>query len=225
LKIDRSFVRDITSDPDSAAIARAIIAMAHSLNLRVIAEGVETEGQLSYLRSQGCDGIQGFYFSRPVSSVEMEKNLIANRKLEFSTGSDSTPGRTLLLVDDEPHVVMTLEKILGNEGYNILTADNAETGFELLATNRVGVIVADLCMPDMPGTEFLTRVMKIHPEIVRILISGRADLDSLSDAVNRSAIFKFIIKPCKDDLLRENIRAAFMYYEMATERDIVMQNT
>jgi EAL domain-containing protein (putative c-di-GMP-specific phosphodiesterase class I)/ActR/RegA family two-component response regulator len=221
LKIDRSFVRDITSDPDSAAIARTIIAMAHSLNLRVIAEGVETEGQLCYLRSQGCDGIQGFYFSRPVSAMDMEKILFENRKLVFTPGSSSAQGRTLLLVDDEPHVLMTLESVLGNDGYTILTADSAEAGFELLATNRVGVIIADLCMPDMRGTEFLTRVMKIHPEIVRILISGRADLDSLSDAVNRSAIFKFIIKPCKDELLRDNVKSAFMYYEMEQDREII----
>lgn len=92
LKIDRSFVRDITSDPDSAAIARAIIAMAHSLKLRVIAEGVETEGQLCYLRSQGCDEIQGFYFCRPVSSTEMEKILFENRRLEFSAESCSPRG-------------------------------------------------------------------------------------------------------------------------------------
>jgi diguanylate cyclase (GGDEF)-like protein/PAS domain S-box-containing protein len=72
LKIDLSFVRDIITDPESAAIARAIIAMAHNLNLRAIAEGVETREQLEYLRQHGCDEIQGFYVSRPLNAADLE---------------------------------------------------------------------------------------------------------------------------------------------------------
>ncbi len=75
LKIDKSFVQDVNHDPDDAAIARAIIGLGHSLNLRVVAEGVESEAQLDFMRAHGCDEIQGYFFSRPVVAAEFEAML------------------------------------------------------------------------------------------------------------------------------------------------------
>jgi EAL domain-containing protein (putative c-di-GMP-specific phosphodiesterase class I) len=70
LKIDRSFVRELPADQDSAAIVRAIIALGHNLRLKVIAEGVEEQAQLDFLRSHHCDEIQGYVFSRPLDVDE-----------------------------------------------------------------------------------------------------------------------------------------------------------
>ena len=77
LKVDKSFVRDIDSDPDDAAIVRAIITLGHALNLRVVAEGVETAAHLDYLKLHGCDEVQGYYFSRPVPAASLEALLKA----------------------------------------------------------------------------------------------------------------------------------------------------
>jgi len=70
LKIDRSFIRDVAVNPDDAAITAAIISMARSLRLKVIAEGVEDEAQMAFLRTHQCDEIQGYYFSRPLPAEE-----------------------------------------------------------------------------------------------------------------------------------------------------------
>ncbi len=78
LKIDRSFVKDIDVDTDDAAIARAVISLGHIMGLSIIAEGVENESQLDFLRSHGCDQYQGYFFSRPVPAQECGKLLVAN---------------------------------------------------------------------------------------------------------------------------------------------------
>jgi EAL domain-containing protein (putative c-di-GMP-specific phosphodiesterase class I) len=75
IKVDRSFVEDLGRNPDNTAIVTAIVNMAHSLNLRVVAEGVETADQLAYLRKLQCDTVQGFYIGRPVPAERFEEAL------------------------------------------------------------------------------------------------------------------------------------------------------
>lgn len=86
LKIDQSFVRDILSDSDNAAIVNAIIALGHSLGMKVIAEGVETVGELNYLRTMKCNEMQGYLFSRPVPAEEMTLLLQSGEGLDTIRG-------------------------------------------------------------------------------------------------------------------------------------------
>jgi diguanylate cyclase (GGDEF)-like protein len=86
LKLDRSFVNDVATDPSDAAIVSAVISMAHSLSLQVVAEGVETEAQLDFLTKQHCDVIQGFFFSGPMPAEELEPYLVERKMLPVQGG-------------------------------------------------------------------------------------------------------------------------------------------
>jgi EAL domain-containing protein (putative c-di-GMP-specific phosphodiesterase class I) len=86
LKIDPSFIREITTHAADAAIANSIIVLAHSLKLKVMAEGVETKTELSFLRRLGCDGMQGYYFSKPLPEEAMTALLKEGRRLNWDEG-------------------------------------------------------------------------------------------------------------------------------------------
>jgi diguanylate cyclase len=91
LKIDQSFVRDLATDPDDAAIITAIIAMAHTLKLKVVAEGVETEAQRAFLEAHGCDEYQGYLASRPVEAAEFAKQLERQDALSALSALSASP--------------------------------------------------------------------------------------------------------------------------------------
>ena len=208
VKIDQSFVADITRNAEDAAIATAIIAMAHRLNLKVVAEGIETQGQFNYLRVQGCDEMQGNFFSPAVAKETFEGQLRDNKRMSVPV-PPSADQRTLLLVDDEPGIRAALTRMLRGDGYQILTASNGAEGLEILAVNPVQVIISDQRMPGMSGTEFLNIVKELYPDTVRIILSGYTDIEVVTESVNRGAVFKFLTKPWDDDLLREQVRDAF----------------
>jgi EAL domain-containing protein (putative c-di-GMP-specific phosphodiesterase class I) len=89
LKIDQSFIRDLTSNQDDAALVMAIITLAHNLRLRVVAEGVETDEQWRFLHLLRCDEIQGFAFSKPLAPDDLERLLTSRQALLVS---DDSPG-------------------------------------------------------------------------------------------------------------------------------------
>jgi len=214
LKIDRSFVQDISIDPDDAAIALAVIAMAHSMNLRVVAEGVETDAQLTFLRSRDCDEMQGYYFSRPLPAGEATCWLEEHGRWEVWQEAPKDWTQTVLLVDDDPDILKLLEQVLRRDGYRVLTAANGRAGLELLTGDPVQVVISDLFMPEMNGIDFLKRVRKLYPGTVRIALSGYGELDDLIATINECAVFKFLAKPIALDALRDALRQAFLWHEL-----------
>ena len=130
---------------------------------------------------------------------------------------EANPGRTLLLVDDEENITASLVRLLRRDGYTILRANSGQGGLNLLTQHKVGVIISDQRMLGMTGVEFLSKVKEIYPDTVRIVLSGYTELNSVTDAINRGAVYKFLTKPWEDDLLRANVDEAFRRYEMKME--------
>lgn len=212
LKIDRSFVDGVVHDVGSATIAVSIIALAHRMQLGVIAEGVETKAQLSFLRNNHCDLMQGFYFSEPLPAEKFAQLLREGRSLRLTQATQDTR-RTLLVVDDEPAVLASVNRLLRGMGYRLLTAGNGEEALKLLAEHPVQVILSDQRMPQMSGAELMGHIRGLYPNTVRILFSGYTDLNSVVEAVNEGALYKFLFKPWDNEQLLGQLRDAFEYYD------------
>ncbi|HEX7644473.1 MAG TPA: EAL domain-containing protein [Noviherbaspirillum sp.] len=217
IKLHQSFVRDIGHNPEDLAISDAVISMAHSLHLRVTAEGVESEGQLALLADRGCDEFQGFYFSAPLSGEDCGAILREQRSVPLEKLGREHGTRTVLLVDDEQCVLSALARSLSGFNYRILQARSGPAALELLATHEVGVIICDQRMPDMSGVELFRRIRQMYPQTVRIILSGYADVGIVTDAINVGAVFKFLNKPWDKVQLCEIIEDAFEMYESETE--------
>lgn len=207
LKIDRSFVANIVADPGSLSIVRTVIALAKTLHLDVVAEGVENEAQLGLLAAEGCQYIQGFHYSRPLAVDKF----VQRCSTAFIVPEFGVPEmeRLLLIVDDEHNITQSLSRALRGEDYRVLTAHDAAEAFELLATHRIQVVLSDLRMPTMNGTEFLRRVKLMYPATIRMILTGYNDINTVTSAVNDGAIFKFVSKPWEDSFLRGVLREAF----------------
>ncbi len=214
LKIDIAFVRDIVTNPDDAAIALAIISMAHSLHMQVIAEGVETRAQMAYLRRNRCDEIQGFHFSRALPAAQLAALVRKNRAAPDMPAADDSNVQTILVVDDEADTLSALHRLFRRDNYRVLTASSPAEAFELLALYRVQVVLCDQRMPVMSGTEFLSKVKEMYPDTMRIILSGYTGVNVVLDSINRGAIYKFYTKPWNDAELRDNVRLAFRQYWM-----------
>jgi EAL domain-containing protein (putative c-di-GMP-specific phosphodiesterase class I) len=206
LKIDQSFVREITSDPDSAAIADAIIAMAHSLHLAVIAEGVETPGQLAALRARGCDRMQGYLFSRPVPADELARLITDHRRIAIPARDIGVPP-SLLAVSARSDALTALARALRDNGYRLQTADGAKAAFEMLAQGDVPVVLCEEHMPEMEGDEFMSRVQALHPGTVRILLNGDAQAGSTKHALEQGIVHSVLTLPLSDEALRDALHA------------------
>jgi response regulator RpfG family c-di-GMP phosphodiesterase len=110
----------------------------------------------------------------------------------------SAPAQTLLLVDDEPGILSALRRLFRPHGYRILTAGSGAEGLQLLEHEAVDLIISDMRMPEMDGARFLEAARARWPDVMRLLLTGYADIGSTVAAINRGEIYRYIAKPWDD---------------------------
>ncbi len=132
--------------------------------------------------------------------------------------------RHLLLVDDEVNVLRALSRLLRGQGYQIHTAIGPMAALPILEQFPVGVVVSDQRMPEMDGTEFLAQVRERWPDTVRILLTAHAEIAAVTAAINKGAVYKFLLKPHDDDLLKSVLSEAFQHHELLLENKILIED-
>jgi len=135
-----------------------------------------------------------------------------------------TPPR-LLLVDDEPNVIEGLTRRLRRD-YQIFSANDGAQALRLLEQEgEMHVIVSDMRMPNMNGAQLLSEVRKWYPDMIRILLTGQADLESAIVAVNEGQIFRFLAKPCPAEVMKTVLTAAMRQHELVTAERVLLDKT
>jgi DNA-binding NtrC family response regulator len=125
--------------------------------------------------------------------------------------------RTLLVVDDEALLCNALGRTLRREGYRVLTATHPEQGLQVLRSTPVDLVLSDHLMPQMTGLEFLARVRDRHPDCVRVMLTGHADMEVAIEAINRGDIFRFLTKPWDDTELKVVLHCALEQLDLQRE--------
>lgn len=122
----------------------------------------------------------------------------------------------ILIVDDEPNVRSSLTRLFQKEGYDTLLAENAEDAFALLEKRAVSAMVSDYTMPGQTGVAFLKEVKNKYPKPVRMILSGKADMSDVMNAVQQGIVAHFFLKPWDNDVLRKTVRKALDEFEKAS---------
>jgi response regulator RpfG family c-di-GMP phosphodiesterase len=133
---------------------------------------------------------------------------------------NNTPVKPVLLcVDDEPNILSALRRVFRPQGYEVLVANGGTEGLDILQQQTVDVVISDMRMPVMNGAEFLSRVAEGWPQVMRLLLTGYAEMDAAIQAINAGHIYGYYNKPWEDTELRLGVENALKQKRLAEERD------
>lgn len=128
-----------------------------------------------------------------------------------------TEPRRLLIVDDEENVCKALRRSLRKEGYELFSANAPTAGLELLAREEIDLVISDHLMPEMTGLEFLKIVRNRFPNVMRLMLTGHADMQTAIDAINMGEIYRFLTKPWDDTELKVTLHLALEQLDLERE--------
>ncbi len=133
--------------------------------------------------------------------------------------------KTVLVIDDEQSILDAMLRLVHKEDFTLLTALGGKEGLEILNDNQVELVIVDQNMPGMTGIEFLSIVKDLHADIVRIILTGQAELGIVIDAINKGEVYRYFNKPiCKDEILTA-IHQCLRHYDLAIENKELAQKT
>lgn len=178
IKLDRSYVKDIATDPHDAAICAATISLANSLGLEVVAEGVETAKQYEYLKRLGCKKIQGYYFCKPLPEAEVIAYIESSHSKDHSQITASYL-LNILIIDDDEFTCTFHKQLLENIGHRPIAVSNPTDGLALIRNNPpdfFNLIMLDMLMPEMSGVELIRRICQFDYKIpIAVVTSFKQD--------------------------------------------------
>lgn len=181
--------------------------------------GAQCQAQLETAKAAGGIAV----LVREAEGARLAEGRPRPRELEESERSMVAASRPrVICVDDEPHVVGGLALHLRRR-YDVEVATSAQAGLDLLdAEPRAAVVISDMRMPGMNGSEFFARASAAHPETTRVLLTGYADVDAATRAINEGRVFRFLIKPCPPPELLRTVEAAVeLHLVRVAEKDLL----
>jgi diguanylate cyclase (GGDEF)-like protein/PAS domain S-box-containing protein len=222
LKIDRVFVRDVALNSDDAAIAAAIISMAKSLHLKVIAEGVENEAQMSFLRGHQCDEIQGYYFSKPLAfdkvADKLRSNLAETQAEHKPTGDhvDNKPNEVsislmsiglALLVSADPVTIQQFSLALRELSISPDACQDGESAALLLKRRKFDAVIVDLKLGNQSG--LILDEVRLSPSNRTAVTFGIGDNGAAGTAAFRKKSQFVFERPLSAESIRKTLKPAY----------------
>ncbi len=226
LKLDMTFVRNEMERTNGKGILSYIISLANWLNLKVVAEGVETKGQVTQLKNMGCAYVQGYYFSKPLDKNEFFSLLRKSRIMDMNApktlgvesltkaniegalfdSSEKTNG-VMLVVDDVESSRVILSEMFKSE-FEIAQAANGVEAWKYIEANyeKISIVLLDLIMPVMNGFEVLKKIRNDpRTKALPVIVTSQGDEDSEQKAFDLNAD-DFLQKPYNANIMRHRVR-------------------